>query len=148
MELSLVEEILKPYLEEHDLKLYDIKWANEFGSRILQVFVDSADGINTDELALVNDYLSGRLDEIDGDLGEYMLEVSSPGAEKPLRNKDEVQESVGKYIHVAYDGLSYDGDLISFDGDTLTIKVNVKGRYKHISVLYNKLNEIRLAVKF
>lgn len=148
MELSKVEEILKPYLEEHDLKLYDLKWTKEFGSKILQVFIDSKDGINTDELALCNDFLSGELDKIDEDLGEYMLEVSSPGAEKALRNKDEVLESVGKYIHVSYDGLSYDGDLISFDGETLNIKVNIKGRYKNINVLYDKLVEIRLAVKF
>lgn len=148
MDLVKVKEALMPYLEKNDLSLYDIKWTSEYGYRILQVFVDKAGGIDTDTLALVNEYLSQELDKLDSDMGEYMLEVSSPGAEKELRDKSEVIESVGDYIHVETNDAAYEGDFISFDNDVVTIRINIKGRMKNINVNYSDIKLIRLAVKF
>ncbi|MGM9971777.1 MAG: ribosome maturation factor RimP [Anaeroplasmataceae bacterium] len=149
MELNKVEEILKPYLEAHDLKLYEIKWVNEFGYKILQVSIDNKTGIDTDTLALCNEYLSKELDKYDSLMGEYMLEVCSPGAEKPLRNEEEVLESVGKYVCInTNSGEEIIGDLLEFTDNVLVIKINVKGRMKKVSVNYNDIRKIRLAVKF
>lgn len=148
MDLKKVEEILLPYLEEHNLSLYDIKWTKEYGYNVLQVLIDKDNGIDTDTLALCNEFLSIELDKIDSQETEYMLEVSSPGAEKPLRNKDEVLKSIGKYIHVKLQNEEFDGELIDFDNEILTIKINVKGRIKNISVNYDDIKKIRLAVRF
>ncbi len=147
MDLEKVKEILIPYLEKKELTLYDIKWTSEYGYKVLQVFIDSKDGINTDMLAVVNEYLSEELDKIDDSNQEYMLEVSSPGAEKALRNKDEILESIGKYIFVRTNDVSYEGYLESFDNDILVVKINVKGRIKNVNVNYIDIKEIRLAVK-
>lgn len=147
MDLEKVKEILIPYLEKKELTLYDIKWTSEYGYKVLQVFIDSKDGINTDMLAVVNEYLSEELDKIDDSNQEYMLEVSSPGAEKALRNKDEILESIGKYIFVRTNDVAYEGYLESFDNDILVVKINVKGRIKNVNVNYIDIKEIRLAVK-
>lgn len=148
MELNKVIDILNPYLEKMQLKLYDIKWSKEFGYKILQVFIDKVGGIDTDTLALCNDYLSQELDKIDEDMGEYMLEVSSPGAEKELRNSTEILESVGSYVNVKTDKEEILGELISFDNDILVVKINIKGRMKNVSIKYEDIKKIRLAVKF
>ena len=81
MQVSDVEKILKPYLDEFGYRLYEIKFVKEAGMNILRVLVNTKDGINVDQLAEINHFLSEALDEIDKDMGEYMLEVSSPGAE-------------------------------------------------------------------
>lgn len=149
MDLSIVYEILKPYVEEHDLKIYDVKWVNEFGYKILQVSIDKTGGIDTDTLALCNEYLSNELDKYDSMMGEYMLEVCSPGAEKELRNTDEVLESVNKYVNVkTQSGETFEGELLDFSDNILTIKINVKGRIKNITLKYSDILKIRLAVKF
>lgn len=148
MDLTKVKEILVPYLEKNNLTLYDVKWTSEYGYKVLQVFVDKAGGIDTDTLAVVNEYLSTELDKLDGDMGEYMLEVSSPGAEKELRNKEEVLENVGKYIFVKTDDNVYEGDFISFVDDVVVIRINIKGRMKNVNVNYSDIKLIRLAVKF
>lgn len=148
MDLTKVKEILVPYLEKNNLTLYDVKWTSEYGYKVLQVFVDKAGGIDTDTLAVVNEYLSTELDKLDGDMGEYMLEVSSPGAEKELRNKEEVLENVGKYIFVKTDDNVYEGDFISFVNDVVVIRINIKGRMKNVNVNYSDIKLIRLAVKF
>lgn len=148
MDLKEVEAILIPYLEKKSLKLYDIKWVNQYGYKVLQILVDKVGGIDTDTLAIVNDYLSGELDKIDSDMGEYMLEVSSPGAEKELRNKDEVMENVGEYISIKTADAVYEGDFLSFEDDIVTIRINIKGRMKNLSFKYDDIKQIRLAVKF
>lgn len=148
MDLNAVREILEPYIVKNDLKLYDVKWTSEYGYKILQVFVDKSGGIDTDTLALVNEYLSTELDKIDQDMGEYMLEVSSPGAEKELRNESEVLENVGEYIFVKTDELAQEGYLLSFEDGILVIRINIKGRMKNINVNYSDIKQIRLAVKF
>ena len=150
MDLNKIEEILLPYLEENNLYLYEIKWIKEYGYKVLQVAIDNKDGTNidTDTLALCNEFLSKELDEYDEDMPEYMLEVCSPGAEKELRNKEEILKSVGKYIHIDSTNDTYEGDLLSFIDDKLSIKVNQKGRIKTIDIKYEDIKKIRLAVKF
>lgn len=150
MDLNKIEEILLPYLEENNLYLYEIKWIKEYGYKVLQVAIDNKDGTNidTDTLALCNEFLSKELDKYDEDMPEYMLEVCSPGAEKELRNKEEILKSVGKYIHIESTNDTYEGDLLSFIDDKLSIKVNQKGRIKTIDIKYEDIKKIRLAVKF
>lgn len=148
MELEKVKEILTPYIEKNALILYDVKWTSQYGYKVLQVLVDKKGGIDTDTLALINEYLSQKLDEIDSDMGEYMLEVSSPGAEHDLRNEEEVLQSVGEHIYVKTSDSEYEGDLISFIDNVLTIKINIKGRIKNVDVNYLDIKQIRLAVKF
>lgn len=146
MDLKKVEEMLLPYLDSNDLKLYDISFVKEYGYKILRILVDKKGGIDIDTLALVNDYISPKLDFLDEDMGEYMLEVSSPGAEKKLNGKEELADEVGNFIHVEKQEMIYEGYLESFENDILILKINVKGRIKRIELEYADLKNIRLAV--
>ncbi|MGL4948764.1 MAG: ribosome maturation factor RimP [Anaeroplasmataceae bacterium] len=148
MNTEKIESILKPFLDENDFTLFSITWKNEYGFKILEVLVDKAPLITLDELAKVNGYLSEKLDEFEDELPEYMLEVSSPGAEKPLRSKDEIIANIDNYINVKTETMEYEGFLKSFNNDTLELSINVKGRIKKVSIPYNEVLKIRLAVKF
>jgi ribosome maturation factor RimP len=148
LQVSEVEEILKPYLDEHAYRLYEIKFVKEAGMNVLRVLVNTKDGINVDQLAEINHFLSEALDEIDKDMGEYMLEVSSPGAECELRNEEEIKEAVGKYVHVNAQDTIYEGSLESFENGILVVRVNLKGRFKNFEIPYENVRKIRNAVKF
>ena len=76
-----------------------------------------------------------------------MLEVSSPGAEKKLRNIDEVIDSIGLYVHIEIPNNIYEGYLESVVDDTVCVKINAKGRFKRVSIKYDEISLIRLAVK-
>lgn len=147
LDIKKVEELVLPYLEEHNLTLYEVKWVREFGFQVLRVLVDKKGGIDVDTLALVNDYLSAKLDAYEDELPDYMLEVSSPGAEKELRNEKEIEAAVGEYINVKTKDMTYEGYLTSLVDRVLTIKINVKGRIKNVSVNLDEIKKIRLAVK-
>ncbi len=148
LDLEIVRDIVNSFIDENnDYKLYNISWVNEFGYQILQILLDKKGGINSDELGIANDYISERLDKYESDLPtNYMLEVSSPGAEKPLRNEEDVFESIGQKIYAKTEKEAYEGILLSFEGDELEIKINVKGRIKKVKVLYSLVKEIRLSV--
>ncbi len=148
MDLNKVEELVLPYLKENNLSLYEILFVKEYGYQILRVSVDKVGGIDVDTLSKVNEYLALKLDEIDADMPEYMLEVCSPGAEKTLRNEDEILNSVGMHVNVKTKEVTYEGTLMSFENNVLSIKINIKGRFKTVTVNYDEVKKIRLAVKF
>ena len=147
MDINICKEILKPFLDEHNLTFYSVEYVKEFGENILRVIVDSKDGIDLDTLGLANEYLSERLDKYDQDMDNYLLEVSSRGAEWTLDNDDEINEAIGKYIHVELENMIYEGYLLKFCDDVLEVKINIKGRIKNIKINKNEIKLVRLAVK-
>ncbi len=149
MDLNVIKEILEPFLKENNLEFYDSVLEKEDGNLFLRVYLDKKGGITIDELALANDYLSERIDKYDSDLPEYFLEVSSPGAEKALRNYAEVKEYIDSYIHVELPNMIYEGVLLEANDEGLiTMRINAKGRFKKVSFNYEEVKLIRLAVKF
>ena len=147
MDLKIVNQILDLYLKEKNLILDNVELVKESGYLILRVSIDKENGIDIDELAAVNEYLSERIDKYDSDMPEYMLEVCSPGAEKPLKSISEVKANVGKYVHVEIINMIYEGVLESVNENKITLKINAKGRFKKVVLDYEDIKIIRLAVK-
>ena len=147
MDLKIVNQILDSYLKEKNLILDNVELVKESGYLILRVSIDKENGIDIDELASVNEYLSERIDKYDSDMPEYMLEVCSPGAEKLLKSISEVKANVGKYVHVEIINMIYEGVLESVNENKITLKINAKGRFKKVVLDYEDIKIIRLAVK-
>lgn len=143
------KEILKPFLEENNLILYDVSIVKEDGNLILRILIDNPNGlIDLNTLALANDYVSSRIDKYDGDMPEYMLEVSSPGAERELRTNEDIEKSIEKYIHVETSNMIYEGTLKEVHEEEIVVRINLKGRFKNQIINRKEINLIRLAVKF
>jgi len=148
MDLNKIKEIVLKYVEENDLRLYDIKAHSEGGVFTYSIFVDKVGGITIDELVLCNNYVSEQLDLIDDSTNEYQLEVSSPGAERDIRNPEELKEAIGSYISLSKNGEEFKGELVDFDGEVLTLRINLKGRFKNFPFNYNEINKLHYAIKF
>src|SRR5690625_2437273 len=99
--LSSIEEMIQPILDTRGLELYDLKLVNEGPNRFLRIYIDHEKGIDLDECSIVSELVSEKLDKEDPIKGAYFLEVSSPGAEKPLRNLDELKSNIGKNVFVS-----------------------------------------------
>lgn len=147
MDINICKEILNPYLMEHDLIFYKVELVKEAGMLILRVILDKKGGIDIDELGYANEYLSERIDKYDQDMPEYLLEVSSRGAERTLDNEEEISESVGKYIHVITNDNEYEGEFLENTPTTIAVRCNLKGRFKNFVLDKNEIKLIRLAVK-
>ena len=80
------EEILAPIIEEHEFELVDVEYVKEGGTWYLRAYIDKPGGITIDDCETVSRRLSDILDEKDYIEDAYILEVSSPGLGRPLRN--------------------------------------------------------------
>ncbi|GIO96358.1 ribosome maturation factor RimP [Paenibacillus sp. FSL W8-0187] len=146
---TTVEEMVQPYLDEHGFELVDVEYVKEGSNWFLRVFVDKDGGIDIDDCGLISEYLSQKLDENDPIPTAYFLEVSSPGAERPLKKKEDVAKSVGKNVFVTVyepiNGLKeFEGKLESFDNEELVIQTVKK---QHV-IPYAKVASARLAIIF
>ncbi|MDY0210147.1 MAG: hypothetical protein RBQ91_01900 [Acholeplasma sp.] len=146
MNLKRIEETLREVLDSHQLTLFSLKTKKEFGENILEVIVDGSD-LSSDNLGVVNEAISAKLTDDIFD-SNYYLEVSSPGAERPLRTIEEVKKNVGKYVHILANDLDSDGYLLNVTEDVLEFQINLKGRLKKVYIAYSDVKSIRLAIKF
>lgn len=98
--LEKLKELFQPVFDELEVMLYEMKWIND-RERTLQVAIMKADGsMDLDTCAEVSERLSEILDEADPISEEYTLEVCSPGAEREIKDLNELDHMSGSYICV------------------------------------------------
>lgn len=134
---------LKEIIEGLNYYLYDITYEKEGDDFILRVMIENDTYINIDDCVKVSKTISVILDEDDPFIEPYMLEVTSGGAERELRNSAEIKRAVGKPIHVETMEQKTDGILEKFDGDILVVKHKNKRVHK---IQYMDVSFIRLAI--
>lgn len=148
-----VEQLVTPIVDELGLELVDIEYVKEGSSWFLRVFIDKENGVDIEECGIVSEKLSEKLDEIDPIPYNYFLEVSSPGAERPLKKEKDFEKAIGKNVFIkTYEQINgektFEGILTQFDGQTVTIQVKIKTRSKSVVIPYEKIANARLAVTF
>ncbi len=144
MEIKNLKEKLKIFVENLGYELYDLEYKKRNKNSILTVYIDRDEGIKLEDCVAVTKQLNPYIDELDPLEGEYFLEVSSPGAEKELRNLEGIKKAIGKFVHIETDEQKIEGELAEFDENEITLKV----RNKIVKINYNDVNLIRLAIKF
>ncbi|WP_053219623.1 ribosome maturation factor RimP [Virgibacillus senegalensis] len=147
------EKLVQPILQEMNLELVDIEFEKEGKNWFLRVFVDKEGGVDIEECGQVSEQLSEKLDEEDPVTTPYFLEVSSPGAERPLKKPRDFEANINNNIHVKlYEPFQgekeYEGILKAFHEDTITLEVKVKTRKQEIQLPFDKVAKARLAVSF
>jgi ribosome maturation factor RimP len=150
---DIVEGLVSPILEDLQLELVDVEYVKEGKDWFLRVYIDSSDGIDIEQCGIVSERLSEILDETDPVPHLYFLEVSSPGAERPLKKPKDFEKAIGKRVFVkTYERIDgekqFEGELTNYDGESVTVTYMVKTRKKVITIPFEKVASARLAVTF
>ncbi|CAM3403565.1 ribosome maturation factor RimP [Streptococcus pluranimalium] len=148
-----VTELVTPHIKA-PYEVVDVEYGKMGGDYVLSILVDKPGGISVDDTAELTDVISPLLDTIKPDPfpEQYFLEVSSPGLERPLKTKEALENAVGSYVNVSlYKAIDkvkvFEGDLLAFDGENLTIDYLDKTRHKTVDIPYQTVAKARLAVK-
>jgi len=97
VDLTVSERVLhlvEPLLAAKGLEVVDV----EYDSGTLRISVDQPGGVSLDAIADATRVVSTCLDVEDPLPGRYLLEVSSPGLERPLRRPEQFQRAIGSEV--------------------------------------------------
>ena len=148
-----LKAILQPILDQHGFFLVDLEFVHERGDWYLRVYADKKGGISIDDCALISEEYGEKLDELDPIQPAYYLEVSSPGAERPLQNDESLSNYVDDYVHVSLyqkqDGQkAFEGTMTEVTDEQITLIVKVKNLKKQVEISRDSIAKIRLAIEF
>ncbi|MFD0049347.1 ribosome maturation factor RimP [Actinomycetes bacterium NPDC127524] len=150
---EIVEELVLPILEELNLELVEVEYVKEGKSWFLRVYIDKETGVDIEDCGNVSEKLGEKLDETDPITQNYFLEVSSPGAERPLKKEKDFEKAIGKNVYIKtyepiLDEKEFEGILTGFDGKEVTVEIRIKTRKKTVVIPYEKVAKARLAITF
>ena len=124
-----IKEVLEPVINDLGFKVYDIIYEKEAQDYYLRVFIEKDEVISSDDCALVSQTIDPILDEKDFIKGSYLLEVSSPGLERRIRDDAQLEKALNSKIEVhTYKKVKDDkvlvGNLISFSETNIILDIN------------------------
>ena len=148
MELITLKGLLETRINELGYELVSLSFSKE----TLSIVVDKEVEIDMDMIVNLTNALNTYLDELNPFEKAYTLDISSLGAEKPLK-VEKLDKYVGKYIHVhlinPIKGENiYEGDLINVNEDSIILTYKNKTRSISVEIVKSNISKVRLAIKF
>ena len=125
---DLTARLAEPLVNEQGCSLWDVEYVKEAGTWYLRAYIDKENGITVDDCEEVSRALSDLLDEEDFISENYILEVSSPGLDRPLKKEKDFARSIGKDVEVKlFKAINKEkefvGILKAYDEDTVTLEM-------------------------
>jgi ribosome maturation factor RimP len=155
-----VQDIIEPVLSRVGYDLEDLKVRQTGRRHQLRVTVDGDGGVSLDVIADLSRAIADALDEAEADgqeviPGEYQLEVSSPGVDRPLTLPRHWRRAVGRMISVKVPGGALiTGRLTAADATSVTLEIAEKKTVRvqtyplaelgpgHVQIEFHRLDEI------
>tara|TARA_R110000796_G_scaffold16350_15_gene50960 strand:- start:2055 stop:2558 length:504 start_codon:yes stop_codon:yes gene_type:complete len=123
-----LESLLVPIIEALGYNCWGIEYLSQGRHTLLRVYIDHPDGISVEACAAVSRQASAVLDVEDPISGDYTLEVSSPGMDRPLFRLEQYADYVGEQakirLRVPYDGRrNFQGVIRGIEGEDVILQV-------------------------
>ena len=140
------EDLVQPIIDSGGYELWEVEYVKEGSDYFLRVYADKEGGIGIDDCVLISRALEAKLDEEDFIDDAYILEVSSPGLTRKLKNDRDLERSIGKLVYIKLykkenDSKEHTGYLKSFDKDNVIISPDKEGE---VTINRENISSIRL----
>ena len=125
--LHEIEQLTRKIAESEGLELMDLEYKTGQARNLLRVFIDKDGGVTLGDCENLSRQLSAVLDVNDLLKNAYVLEVSSPGIDRPFRTDHDYQRNVGRTVRITFEDetgkvMQSVGLLTSVDNGTVTIE--------------------------
>jgi ribosome maturation factor RimP len=125
---ELTRELAAPVVAELGCELWDVEYVKEAGTWYLRLYIDKEGGVSINDCEAISRRVSDLLDEADPIEGSYTFEVSSAGAERPLKRPADFDRFLGSPVTVrlykAKDGRKeFAGDLAGYDNGAVLLRM-------------------------
>jgi ribosome maturation factor RimP len=151
--ISSIKELIEPTLKHMGYELYSLEQSGQSG-HTLRISIDRADAIKIEDCEKVSRVAGPLIENANLIDGPYNLEVSSPGAERPLRGHADYERFNGKRVNIRYRSGDADtvveGQLVAVDGAGIAVQaLGVRGRAPVVlHIAWSDVVAGRLAVSF
>lgn len=123
-----VRSLAEPVLARHGAELVNLLVRRGRG-HLVRLVVDREGGIDLETCARVSEELSRLLDADDPIPGRYTLEVSSPGADRPMRTPAEFRKNLGRKVRVVLAESQHEGILEEVGADRIRLATQAGDRW-------------------
>ena len=125
---ELVASFAEPIVKQHGCELWDVEYVREGSEYFLRLYLDKEGGVDILDCEAVSRKVSDLLDEADPIEASYMFEVSSAGAERPLKRPSDFERFMGSPVLVKTyknrDGRKeFSGDLAGYEDGAVLLTV-------------------------
>ena len=139
-----LRSLLEPAVERMGYELVHVTLGGS-KTRALRMFIDAPGGITVDDCERVSRQVSDVLDVEDMVEGEYTLEVSSPGLDRPLVKQEHFEHAQGKDVSILMQGLhlgrrKFRGSLLEVHSDSVLVEID-REPYK---LMYSEMQRANL----
>ncbi|UCF56920.1 MAG: ribosome maturation factor RimP [Deltaproteobacteria bacterium] len=122
-----VADLVEPILDEMGFELVDVEYLSKYGRWVLRLYIDKEGGVTIDDCARVSGEIGDLIDVRDIIKHEYILEVSSPGLNRPLKKERDFIRATGKRVKVRMvtpvnGRRNFTGYLKNFEDGTLYVE--------------------------
>ncbi|TBR42424.1 ribosome maturation factor RimP [Marinomonas agarivorans] len=128
---AVLIELIRPVVEGLGYHFWGMEYLSQGKDSVLRIFIEnpSENGTDVEDCAKVSRQVSSILDVEDPITGEYNLEVSSPGLDRPLFELDQYKEYIGALVslrlRVPFDGRrKFKGQLTGVEGEDIVLRVD------------------------
>lgn len=144
-----LSELAGPVAGQLGVDIVDIELAGNARRTVVRVFLDKPGGVTLEDCARFSRTLSAVLDVEDPISTRYVLEVSSPGLDRPLKTRKDFQRSIGRLARIVtkekIDGEAFVVGRIQAVNDQ-TVAVLVDGS-KEVSIPFEQISKARLEIE-
>jgi ribosome maturation factor RimP len=150
-DVSGIASLLRPSFDHLGIELVDVHWSGHGRGAVLRLVIDRpGGGVTLDDCERASNTASAVLDVNDPIEHPYRLEVSSPGAERPIRRPEEWTAAVGRRINVRLregdSELVLEGKLISIAGNQAEIEVRDRRTTRPVAFELDAVQAARIVV--
>lgn len=130
-DLSHLWELFEPVISGMGYELIEIEHNPNPKHGILRLYIDKEDGVNIDDCSAVSRQISALIDVEDPIRGQFNLEVSSPGLDRPLKRLKDFQRFSGEMVKIKtsmpLDGQrNFTGRLVGADAQSVVIETDTE----------------------
>ncbi len=118
--VTRIRALVEPILAERELELVELSCRPSGPQQVIRLLVDKVGGVTIQQCAMVNERIGRALEDANLIEGGYLLEVSSPGLDRPLVTKRDFERAIGEELVVELE--SPEGKRKALDGMLLAVQ--------------------------
>ena len=143
-----IEELVTPIINENRLELVDVEYKKEGKNWFLRIFIDKEGGVMVDDCTRVSRQIEDLIDVEEVVPSSYVLEVSSPGLDRPLKKEKDFLRFKGKRAHVTtytpiHQQKNFKGTIHDFQKDVLFLDID----NQRVEIPRNQIAKAKLEIE-